>query len=54
MRQVSLAELERDADAIVEAVEHGETLVLTRGGEPILRLEPARERADENRDVDAG
>lgn len=41
MRQVGIKELKRDASAIVDAVEAGETVVITRRGKPVARLAPA-------------
>lgn len=40
MRQVGVKELKRDASAIVEAAEAGETIVITRRGTPVARIGP--------------
>ncbi len=40
MREVGIRELKRDASAIVDAVEAGETIVITRRGKPVARLAP--------------
>jgi len=38
MRQVGIKDLKRDASAIVDAVEAGETIVITRRGTPVARM----------------
>ena len=40
MREVGIKELKRDASAIVDAVEAGETIVITRRGIPVARMGP--------------
>ncbi|MEA2264655.1 MAG: hypothetical protein QOE27_238 [Solirubrobacteraceae bacterium] len=40
MREVGIKELKRDASAIVDAVEAGETIVITRRGAPVARMGP--------------
>jgi prevent-host-death family protein len=40
MRRIGIKELKRDASAIVDAVEAGETVVVTRRGTPVARLAP--------------
>ena len=40
MREVGIKELKRDASAIVDAVEAGETIVITRRGTPVARMGP--------------
>lgn len=40
MREVGIKELKRDASAIVDAVEAGETVVITRRGNPVARMGP--------------
>jgi antitoxin (DNA-binding transcriptional repressor) of toxin-antitoxin stability system len=38
MREVGIKELKRDASAIVQAVEAGETVLVTRRGMPVARI----------------
>ncbi len=40
MREVGIKELKRDASGIVDAVEAGETVVITRRGAPVARMGP--------------
>jgi prevent-host-death family protein len=40
MREVGIKELKRDASAIVDAVQAGETIVITRRGAPVARMAP--------------
>lgn len=40
MREVGIKELKRDASAIVDAVQAGETIVITRRGTPVARMSP--------------
>ena len=40
MREIGIKELKRDASAIVDAVEAGETIVITRRGTPVARMGP--------------
>jgi prevent-host-death family protein len=40
MREVGIKELKRDASAIVDAAEAGETIVITRRGTPVARIGP--------------
>jgi prevent-host-death family protein len=40
MRKVGIKELKRDASALVDAVEAGETIVITRRGTPVARMGP--------------
>lgn len=54
MRQVGIKELKRDASAIVQAVEAGETVVLTRRGIPVARIGPLGAPARVQRLVDQG
>lgn len=39
MRSVGIRELKRDASAIIDAVEAGETVIVTRRGKPVARLQ---------------
>jgi prevent-host-death family protein len=43
-REISQRELRDDAGDILSAVEHGETFVVTRNGDPIAELIPVRRR----------
>ncbi|MGH2920020.1 MAG: type II toxin-antitoxin system Phd/YefM family antitoxin [Solirubrobacteraceae bacterium] len=54
MREVGIKELKRDASAIVDAVEAGETIVVTRRGVPVARLGPVGAPARVQRLVDHG
>jgi len=40
MSSVSLQELQRDPDALLDRVEAGEHLVVVRGGRPVAELRP--------------
>lgn len=40
MREIGIKELKRDASAIVDAVEAGETVMITRRGTPVARMGP--------------
>jgi prevent-host-death family protein len=40
MSTVSLQELQRDTDALLDRVEAGERLVVVRGGRPVAELRP--------------
>ena len=54
MREVGIKELKRDASAIVDAVEAGETIVITRRGTPVARIGPVGAPASVQRLVDQG
>jgi prevent-host-death family protein len=54
MRQVGIKELKRDASAIVDAVEAGETIVITRRGAPVARMGPVAAPARVQRLIDEG
>lgn len=54
MREVGIKELKRDASAIVDAVEAGETVVITRRGKPVARLGSIGVPRDVQRLVDQG
>ena len=54
MRRIGIKELKRDASAIVDAVEAGETVVVTRRGTPVARLAPVGAPAGVQRLVDQG
>ncbi len=54
MRQVGIKELKRDASAIVDAVEAGETVVVTRRGTPVARIGPVGAPTGVQRLVDQG
>ena len=45
MVSVSMAELRRNAERVLQRVGQGERLVLTRRGKPVARLEPIEEPA---------
>ncbi len=40
-REVGVRELRDNASSLIEAVEHGETLTVTRYGKPVARVIPA-------------
>jgi prevent-host-death family protein len=54
MREVGIKELKRDASAIVDAVEAGETVVITRRGAPVARMGPVAAPPRVQRLVDQG
>lgn len=54
MRQIGIKELKRDASAIVNAVQAGETVVITRRGAPVARIGPVGAPARVQRLVDQG
>jgi prevent-host-death family protein len=54
MREVGIKELKRDASAIVDAIEAGETMVVTRRGKPVARIGPLGAPARVQRLVDQG
>jgi prevent-host-death family protein len=54
MREVGIKELKRDASAIVDAVEGGETIVITRRGTPVARMGPVAAPGRVQRLVDLG
>jgi prevent-host-death family protein len=54
VREVGIKELKRDASAIVDAVEAGETVVVTRRGTPVARIGPLGAPARVQRLVDQG
>jgi prevent-host-death family protein len=54
MREVGIKELKRDASAIVDAVEAGESIIITRRGTPVARMAPVRAPAGVQRLVDQG
>lgn len=54
MREVGIKELKRDASAIVDAVEAGETVIVTRRGTPVARIGPVAAPGRVQRLVDQG
>lgn len=54
MREVGIKELKRDASAIVDAVQAGETIVITRRGTPVARIGPVAAPPRVQRLVDQG
>ena len=44
MRQVQASDAKTHLPQLLDEVEHGETIVITRHGKPIARLSPERER----------
>jgi prevent-host-death family protein len=54
MREVGIKELKRDASAIVDAVQAGETIVITRRGTPVARMGPVAAPPRVQRLVDKG
>jgi prevent-host-death family protein len=54
MREVGIKELKRDASAIVNAVEAGETIVITRRGVAVARMGPVAAPGRVQRLVDQG
>lgn len=40
MRQITMVELRRDAEKIIEQIKQGQSMVLTYRGKPVVRLEP--------------
>jgi len=44
MKKVSMLELRRDAEGIIDQVQKGARLILTRRGKPVARIEPFRGR----------
>lgn len=44
-RVISQRELRNESAAVMDAVEHGETIVVTRNGTPVAELRPVRRRA---------
>jgi prevent-host-death family protein len=49
-RTITMLDLRRRAEAIVEEVQRGQTLVLTYRGRPVMRLEPVRSLTAEEDD----
>lgn len=43
MTRVTLVEFRRDARGVLRRIERGESLVLTRRGRPVARIEPIRQ-----------
>lgn len=41
MREVSATEASRNFSAMLDSAEHGETILVTRGGEPVATIAPA-------------
>lgn len=54
MREVGIKELKRDASAIVDAAEAGETIVITRRGVVVARIGPVAAPSRVQRLVDHG
>ena len=54
MREVGIKELKRDASVIVDAVEAGETVLITRRGTPVARMGPVAAPPGVQRLVDKG
>ena len=54
MREVGIKELKRDVSAIVDAVEAGETVVVTRRGTAVARIGPVGAPPEVQRLVDQG
>lgn len=46
MKQVSMLDFRREAERILDRVQKGERLILTRRGKPIARLEPIRDETN--------
>jgi prevent-host-death family protein len=44
MERVSVLEFRRDAERIIRRVKQGQQLILTYRGQPVMRLEPIRDR----------
>ena len=44
MKAVTLVEFRKDAAKILRRIRQGESLVLTSRGQPVVRLEPVREK----------
>jgi prevent-host-death family protein len=44
MRQIQASEARAQLSSLLDAVEHGETVVITRDGKPIARLVPEADR----------
>ena len=44
-RTITQRELRNDSAAIMRAVEHGATVIVTRNGTPVAELRPVRRRA---------
>ena len=44
MRQISLPEFRRDAEAVIRQAQQGQSLILTYRGKPVLRMEPIRDQ----------
>ena len=44
MEKVSILEFRRDAEAVIRKVRQGKRLILTYRGQPVMRLEPIRDR----------
>lgn len=42
MKQVSMVDFRLDAERIIAQVQRGQSLILTRRGKPVARLEPIR------------
>jgi prevent-host-death family protein len=42
MRTVGIFEAKNQLSALIAAVEHGETIILTRNGNPVAELRPAQ------------
>lgn len=41
MREVPATEASRNFSAVLDSAEHGETIMVTRGGEPVATIAPA-------------
>lgn len=46
MRTITIEEFERDWEAVFEAVEDGETYVVTRDDVPFLKVQPIEQAGD--------
>lgn len=50
MRKANVSHARRHLSALLAAVEAGETVIITRHGRPIARLEPVTESAQQERE----
>lgn len=51
MSEVTVRELRNDGARVLRRVERGESLVVTRDGEPVVRVVPLRRRASRVEDL---
>lgn len=50
MKQVSMVDFRLDAERIIAQVQRGHSLILTRRGKPVARLEPIRSESPSDDD----